>query len=281
MKLCLFLPLLLILSAPSTLAAPVNLLPADYRMKTYPVETPLVLEYKFGPQPENKATLNVVNYPGKRSDLFFFHMHADETTAKRAGEQAVRENGGTFMYLRHSTENREMKARIGKTVYTFDPNRIFTAYGLAGKTVPKPSAGDLIELQKFVHWVTTNINLGRAQRPRAMVTALHNNTDDDTHGEVLSILTEKKLMGIDNRAVNANRGWDIDNFYIATLLSSYEALVAFANPNISLRMEKPRDIGYLSNWMILNGIEYINVETQREDLHSNLAMIQSLQDLFR
>jgi hypothetical protein len=223
----------------------------------------------------------VVNYPGKSSDLFFFHMHMNENTAKKAGEDLVRENGGTFMYLQHAGNSRDMPVQISGITYTFDPNRIFTPTGLADHTSPKPSTAALAELQKFTAWVKQNIQLARAQRARPMVTALHNNTDDDAHGELLSILTEKKLLGIDNRSVNASPQWDIDNFYIATQQSSYDAMLMRFNPNISLRLLKPRDIGYLSNWMILEGIEYINIETQHGDLPSNLRMIQQVQDLFR
>ena len=262
-------------------AAAQALLPKSYRQKLIPVEQPLVLTYAFGPEPGNAATLNVVNYPGMKSDLFFFHMHVNETTAKKAGEEAVRAAGGTFMYLHHPANMRNMRAKIGGRLYEFDPNRIFTEKALAEKTAPRPTPADLQELRKFVAWIKANIEIARAQRTRPMVTALHNNTDDDVHGELLSIRTEAKLMGIDNRAVNASKTWDIDNFYIATMKKTYDALIAAFNPNISLRLEKPRDIGYLSNWMIKDGIEYINSETEHEDLEANKRMIEIVQDTFR
>lgn len=264
----------------TTAATAAPLLPDSYRAQTFAVERPLVLEYSFGGAASNRARLNVVNYPGGTSDLFFFHMHANEKTSKRAGEAAVRANGGTFMYLTHSTEEREMVVSIGARRYRFDPNRIFTALGLEEKTEPRPTGSDLTALRRFVEWVKANIALGRAQRARPMVTALHNNTDDDAHGRLLSILTEQDLIGVDNASVSRNPAWDIDDFYIATLPSTYDAIIASFNPNISLRRERPRDIGYLSNWMITEGIDYLNVETQLEDTAGNRTMVENVQRLF-
>ena len=81
----------------STHALALTDLPIDNRDKINTVENPLVLSYPF--PSGTKAELHVVNYPGGKSDLFFFHMHVNETTAKKAGEESVRANGGTFMYL--------------------------------------------------------------------------------------------------------------------------------------------------------------------------------------
>lgn len=268
-----------LLSAAAARAAP-DYLPASYRQQIHPVEKPLALRFEFGPG--QHAELRVVNYPNGRSDLFFVHMHMDELAAKAAGESQVKTNGGTFMYLVHGTGIREMKIKLTNPVpYELDPNRIFTAFGLETKTRPVPKGKDLETLRAFAAWFKKNIELGRAQRSRPMVTALHNNTDDDKLGKALSIHTEKELLGVDNRDVHQNPMWDIDNFYIATLPSTYRTLVERFDPNISLRMEKPRDIGYLSNWMIQTGVEYLNVETQRDDLHVNLRMVQAVQDLFR
>lgn len=269
-------------AAASVVIAAAPLLPADYRRQTFPVEAPLVLEYPFGGAATNKARLSVVNYPDKASDLFFFHLHSDEKTAKKAGEDAVRAKGGTLMYLSHAASTRDMTVTVNGTRYTFDPNRIFTATGLEEKTNPKPRGRDLEELRKFVDWVTQNVNLGRAQRANTMVTALHNNTDDDTPGQgaLLSIRTERDLLNVDNRAVNANASWNIDNFYIATLPTTYDAMVQRYNPNISLRLERPRDIGYISNWMITQGIDYLNVEVQHGDVRANDQMIEDVQALF-
>jgi hypothetical protein len=260
-------------------SAPV--LPAEYRGQTYTVELPLVLEYAFGGAASNRARLNVVNYPNGASDLFFFHMHANEKTAKHAGEEAVRANGGTFMYLSHASEERDMVVSIGGRRYTFDPNRIFTATGLEQKTEPRPTGNDLAELRRFVDWVESNISIARSHRARPMVIALHNNTDDDTEGRLLSILTEKDLLNVDNKLVNVNATWDIDNFYIATLPTTYDAMIQGLHPNISLRLEHPRDIGYLSNWMINTAVDYLNVETQHGDDAGNRRMVESLQTLLR
>jgi hypothetical protein len=255
-------------------------LPADYRHHTYTVQQPLVLEYAFGPQPNNTASLSVVNYPNGKSDLFFFHMHMNEITAKETGEQSVQRNGGTFMYLSHSAANRDMAVTLGNIKYTFDPNRIFTAKGLKDHVSPKPTRADLAKLTDFAEWVKRNILIARSQRSRPMVIALHNNTDDDANGELLSILTEKKLLGIDNRDVHVSPSCDIDNFYIATMKATYDTMIGGIEPNISLRLAKPRDIGYLSNWMIEQNIEYLNVETQHGDRDNNVLMVESIQNLF-
>ncbi|MGE4130797.1 MAG: hypothetical protein AB7F86_04120 [Bdellovibrionales bacterium] len=256
-------------------------LPTDYRHQTLTVDHPLVLEYRFGPGARNVATLNIVNYPGMESDLFYFHMHINERAAKLAGEQRVQEKGGTFMYLHHYSGQRNMRVIVNGTPYKFDPNRIFTDKGLQTSLEPKPNRADLDEFRKFVVWVKRNILLALQNRRRPMVTALHNNTDDDTHGRLLSILTEKDLLQIDNQLVNQNTGWDIDDFFIATWPTTYQSLVDGHNPNISLRLAQPRNIGYLSNWMIEEGIEYLNIESETDQLPRALRMLDIVQATFQ
>jgi hypothetical protein len=255
-----------------------NLQP-DCRWVQSPIEKPLVLVYEFD-RTEDRVTLNVVNYPQKKSDLFFFHLHMNEVTAKESGLAAVRDQGGTFISLDHGGGfgNREMTVRLDGITYTLDPNRIFTDNALLEKTMPKPTAKHLLRLKDFVLWIERNILTAVGQRNRKTVIGLHNNTDDDVNGELLSIRTEKKLIGIDNRAVNINPLWDIDNFFITTLEPTFKTLLQTTAGNLSLRMLKPRDIGYLSNWLIQKKIDYINVEAQIGDSVNNQGMIRSLQE---
>lgn len=253
-----------------------SLIPADFRQRTIPVTAPYRVEYSFGGGSRNKIWLNLVNYPGGNSDLFFFHVHANEVTARKAGEDAVRRNGGTLIYFTHGSDDRDVRVSIGGRTYEFDPNRIFTDYGLREKTEPKPSGKALAELRNFVAWVKQNIEIARVQRGRQMIVALHNNTDDDRHGEQLSIRTERKLIGIDNKEVHRGDA-DIDNFFIATKPATYASMVDALSPNIALRLERPRDIGYLSNWAINQGIDYVTVETEHGDERNNAQMVEDVQ----
>lgn len=268
-------------SAFSSTAAAITDLPPEYRTRTYTAENPLVLEYRFSNRPDGLVKLKVLNYPGLKTDLFFFHMHENEITAKTTGSESVRKNGGTFMYLDHAGTGRNMKVRLDNVTYEFDPNRIFTDKGLRDRTSPTPTAAHFQKLKHFVSWVERNIQFGRQKRKFSTLVALHNNTDDDVHGELLSILTEKKLIDIDNRLVNINPQWDIDNFFIATLKSTYDRFIQAHNPNMSLILERPRDIGYLSNWAVNRNIDFITVEAQHSDNVSNRRMIEVVQNLYR
>jgi len=256
-------------------------LPESYRGQVHPIDRPLRLEYNLGTGSGRRVFLNVVNYPKGNSDLFFFHMHMNEQDAKRAGEEAVRLRGGTFMYLTHSANARRMKVTIGGQNYTLDPNRVFTEQGIRSDVSPSPPLAVQREVQNFAEWLKGNIRLALANRTRVMVSALHNNTDDDAHGELLSIVTERRLIGIDNLSAHSSPAWDIDNFYIAIWQSTYDTLVRRHNVNISLRLPRPRPIGYLSNWMIDEGIEYINVEAQHGDTGAITRMIEIIQQEFR
>lgn len=263
------------------IAAVAELLPADYRGKTIPAEKPLVLHFRFAGDAGdlNAISLHVVNYPGKKSDLFYYHMHVPERTSLAMGLELVKQNGGTVISLRHPG-GRDMRIRIGDVIYQLDPNRIFTEEALASRTSPPPSPAHLAQLREFVAWTKENILRGLGQRAVRLVTALHNNTDDDTEGKLLSILTEKELLGRDNRQVNQNPTWDVDNFFIVTLKSTYDLLVRRWNSNVALRLEKPRNIGYLSNWMINAGINYVNIEAQHGDAAGARLMIQQVQEAF-
>lgn len=254
-------------------------LPSNYRNKTYTADRPLVLEYRFNSRSENLVKLKVINYPNLRSDLFFFHVHENEVTARDTGKDVVRRNGGTLMYLDHAGTGRNMQIRLDSVTYEFDPNRIFTDKGLRERTSPTPTEAHFKKLKHFVAWLERNIQRARQQRDYKMVVTLHNNTDDDAHGELLSILTEKKLIDIDNRYVNVNPRWDIDNFFIATFKRTYDRIMRASNPNISLLLERPRDIGYLSNWAINKGIDYVTIEAQHGDSGSNVKMAELIQRL--
>lgn len=271
----------LITLALSSTAAAITDLPPDYRSRTYTAENPLVLEYRLNSQPDGLVKLKVLNYPSLKTDLFFFHMHENEITAKTTGAESVRKNGGTFMYLDHAGTGRNMKVRLDNVTYQFDPNRIFTDKGLRERTSPTPTAAHFKQLKNFVTWIERNIQYGRQKRKFSTLVALHNNTDDDVHGELLSILTEKKLIGTDNRLANINPQWDIDNFLIATLKSTYDRFVQGYNPNMSLILERPRDIGYLSNWAINRNIDFITVEAQHSDSLSNRRLIELVQSQYR
>ena len=262
-------------------ALAISELPPSYRTRVYTAENPLVLEYRLSSRPDGLVKLKVLNYPGLKTDLFFFHMHENEVTAKATGSEAVRKNGGTFMYLDHSGTGRNMTVRLDNVTYEFDPNRIFTDKGLRERTSPTPTAAHFQKLKLFVNWLERNILLGRQKRKFSTLVALHNNTDDDAHGELLSILTEKKLIDIDNRLVNINPQWDIDNFFIATQKPTYDRMVQTFNPNISLIMERPRDIGYLSNWAINRQIDFVTIEAQHSDSVANRRMIELVQSLNR
>lgn len=276
----------LILSTGLSLAAAAapsiaELLPANYRARVITAENPLALRFRFAGDATNLngISLKVVNYPGKKSDLFFYHMHVNEKTALAAGLELVKQNGGTVMFLNHPAD-RIMKIRLGNVTYQIDPNRIFTEEALASKTIPKPSPEHLAQLREFVTWTKQNILRGLERRAVRLVTALHNNTDDNVEGKLLSILTEKELLGLDNRAVNQHPDWDIDNFFIVSLKATYDLLVARWNSNVSLRLEKPRNIGYLSNWMINDGINYVNIESQHGDVPGSRLMIEQVQEAF-
>ena len=143
--------------------------------------------------------------------------------------------------------------------------------------------GTDLKFQHKVDYMTLKIEEKSNCQNRKFETlvALHNNTDDDVHGELLSILTEKKLIDVDNRYVNINPQWDIDNFFIATLKSTYDRIVQAANPNMSLILERPRDIGYLSNWAINKNIDFITIEAQQSDAVSNRRKIELVQSLYR
>lgn len=256
-------------------------LPSNYRNQTYTSAKPLVLEYRFSTRSDGLVKLKVINYPKLKTDLFFFHMHENEVTARTTGSEAVRKNGGTLMYLDHSGTGRNMRVKIDNVTYEFDPNRIFTDKGLRERTKPTPTPAHFQKLKNFVNWIVRNIQLAQKQRKYGSLVALHNNTDDHSHRDQLSILTEKELVDIDNRYVNVNPQWDIDNFFIATLKPTYDRFIQANNPNMSLILERPRDIGYLSDWAVKKKIDFITVETQISDSVSNRRMIELVQSLYR
>jgi hypothetical protein len=252
----------------------------SFAKQRIPIQSPLKIFFQLGDRPDDLVELNIVNYPNGASDLLFVHVHENEFTSRAAGLSSIERIGGTLIYIKNRGL-RELNARIGKTEFTLDPNRIFTKKGLDEKISPRPSPAQSKVFLSFANWLKRNIQTALSTKRKKLVTALHNNTDDNTMGRLLSIETERDIIGIDNESVYQNQIWDIDNFFIATQRPTFSLLTQKLAANASLRLPKPRDIGYMSNWMIEQKTNYINIETQIGDDANNEKMIQLVQDSFQ
>src|ERR1051326_1569789 len=66
---------------------------------------------------------------GDNKDLFFINLHDDEVTAVNSAMKILETTGGTLVRLENAKQ-RNMRFRITKKYFAFDPNRIFSRAGI-------------------------------------------------------------------------------------------------------------------------------------------------------
>ncbi len=154
-----------------------------------------------------------------------------------------------------------------------DPNRIFTAAGLA-RTMEAlsdgaPSAAGRGAVEALAQHVLTRTGLDQAD----VVVTLHNNTE--ANYSAASYQPGAQYAG-DAAAVTVRPGSDADDFFFVTDRALYDALVARGFNAVLQDNAAATDDGSLSVWAAQNGRPYVNVEAQHGHRAEQQAMIRAL-----
>ncbi len=118
-----------------------------------------------------KIEIERTQYEGATS-LTIVHVHDNETTARKAAEDVLKEFGGSLVTLKNN-EKRILKFTQSGKGYEADPNRIFTEQGRENtlKKLSKYSPSAAGELDHFARYFISLI-------PEAnVVISMHNNTN--------------------------------------------------------------------------------------------------------
>ena len=224
------------------------------------------------PLGKNDITL-VQRISDTEDDILFLNLHEDETTSIEALEKFAEETPINYLYLSHSGERR-ITFKHKRQLFSIDPNRIFTD---AGRKKTLTDGGNYTEkgereVRKFAKKF-----LKRLQDKTAIV-AMHNNTDSNY--SILSYLPDGDEAQ-NTKHVYINDNMDPDDFIYTTDEQIYKAMVK-RNVNVILQDNANFvDDGSLSVYCGIEGIRYINIETEHGHLNEQLDFMQLLDSLLR
>ena len=229
--------------------------------------------------------VEVVVYTTEAPGLNYVSLHEDEQTAVEAALDVMKREGGRLVQLRHTGE-RNISFRLADTssadgVYTFDPNRMFTAQGLRTSleslsTAP-PSAQEAVA--SFADSILAIIN----PRPDETIVAVHNNRDEEGGKDNYSTLRYLDGGDLSREAlfVYYNDAVDPDNFFYVTDRQLYDT-IRRANYNVVLQnAAEVTDDGSLAVYAAQQGLSYVNVEAQRGHYDYQVKMIQFINELLQ
>ncbi|MFZ1703058.1 MAG: hypothetical protein WAT79_01865 [Saprospiraceae bacterium] len=256
--------------------------------------TPVKKIIKLG---ENEVSLLIYTKPGEL--IAYAHVHENETSSLEAGLHIWNKYGGKIITIDHSkdsTKNRNITFNWKKTVYEFDPNRIYTSdlellkfniKVIKGKGV----VDDFIikEVKKLADAIWAEV----ADFP--FILALHNNKNEagalvrknwfcyTYQPESYSINSYVKRFdqtsgsNLSCEDIYINPNINNSEFFIVTQRRDFSVL-SKKRYNVVLQNDHPVDDGSMSVFAHKNKIRYINSEAKMGRTKEQIDMLQLLFD---
>jgi hypothetical protein len=228
--------------------------------------TEKTFHYKLG---DRKLPIKVKQY-GDVRDLIFINIHDDENSSVEATKLILEQTGGLLIEV-DNFQKRNIKFRLGTSVFQFDPNRIFTREGIEQtlmfhhKKVNKRAAD---EIEKFGQWLLRLI----PENPKCVI-ALHNNTEGNF--TIKNYLPEGDRKG-DALNVHFAAEQDPDDFLITT---NEEIFISMKEAGYNVMLQdniNARDDGSLSVYCGKRNLSYVNLETEHGKMLQYKAMMEKL-----
>ncbi|MEZ4912173.1 MAG: hypothetical protein R2774_15095 [Saprospiraceae bacterium] len=248
--------------------------------------------------PLGEDTIKLKFYSSLQSnDLYFIHVHENETASLEAGKRYVSKYGGKLLTLSHSdvgTVNRNVSFKYKKSTYQFDPNRIFSKDKNVLKNTIKKIKGygsvndDVILLvQDFGHTIWKEINSAN------LIIALHNNKNEpalykrkwlffsDFTPESYNITSYMKKFDVENSTTRScsdiyvNPNINNSEFFIVTHQIDFNHFVN-KRFNVVLQNQNPIDDGSLSVYSAKYQKRYINAEAKHGRVDEQWTMLSLL-----
>jgi len=207
---------------------------------------------------------------GDVKDVVFISLHDDEKTSVEATKILLEKRGGLLIKIENNGK-RNIKFKMGPSLFEFDPNRMFSQKGIRStlefhhQKINEKAVG---EIEKLGQWLLSLI----PEKPKCVI-ALHNNTNGNFS------ITDY-LPGNDRSEaaakVNIVRQQDPDDLFLTTEEEIYNAM-ADAEYNILLQDNaNAKDDGSLSIYCGRNNMSYVNCETEHGKLSQYKEMMERL-----
>lgn len=211
--------------------------------------------------------IKVIQY-GDAKEPFFINLHDDEITAVSGAKRILEGSGGVLIKIENDGQ-RNIRFRLDKKSYTFDPNRIFSRSGII-QTLNMLGGSDvksIAEIEKFTERI-----LHLLPASPSCIIALHNNSDGKF--SITSYMYGREREK-DAKAMNARPEQDPDDLFLTTDSTLF----------YKLRKEKFNVVwqdnanafkdGSLSIYCGEKNICYLNCETEHGKLSQYWEMIST------
>jgi hypothetical protein len=195
--------------------------------------------------------------------------------------QFLREVGGQVWELK-SAGDRNVSFHIKKKKFSFDPNRIFTAQGIANTMVMLSRANPTAEAQgivsSFAQRITDSLFSQSPVLTGNIIVSVHNNTDA-AYSALSHLPDSTNALGVRDIYINTTR--DADNFFYVTRRFDFNYFKNLGY-NVILQDNKYiRDDGSLSVYCGKRRIRYINIEAQHYQHDEQMQMLYAVHDLLK
>jgi hypothetical protein len=197
------------------------------------------------------------------------NLHDNEVTAVKAARSVLEEQGGLLIKIENDAR-RNVSFTFRGSVYTFDPNRIFSRTGilLTLRSTGKINPLAVNEVEKFATMLLSLI-----PDSISCLVALHNNSDGD-----FSVKTYLPggIRETDACQVYADEWQDIDDIALTTDETIYNKMSRFGYNSILQDNLKAFKDGSLSIYYGELNRRYINIETQHGKTVQYREMLKKL-----
>jgi hypothetical protein len=227
--------------------------------------TEKIITHRLG---DRNISIKIIQY-GESVNTCCINVHDDEATAVEAARSILEKRGGVLIKIENNAK-RNISFPFKGSVYTFDPNRIFSRKGimLTLKTKGKINPLAINEVEKFAAELLKQI-----PDTISCLIALHNNTNGDF--SVRTYLPGGPRQN-DASQVYADEWQDIDDIALTTDQDIYTKMAAFGyNSILQDNVNVFRD-GSLSVYYGEQNRRYINIETQHGKTVQYREMLKKL-----
>lgn len=216
--------------------------------------------------------LTIFTHGDKAVDgVLFLNVHEDEVTSIEALKAYAKQHTIHFFYLMHEG-TRRVKFELDGKEYNVDPNRIFTKKGR--KRTLKDGGRYRKKARKVAKHLATQI-LNRVVANQVIV-AVHNNTD--VNYSIKSYLPNGDEAK-NTAQVYVNDAMDADDFIYTTDKAFFEAFKGRGVNVILQDNEGYVNDGSLSVYCGINGMRYINIETQKGHFDAQMRLIGMVMEI--
>jgi hypothetical protein len=202
------------------------------------------------------------------SEFIFINVHEDEQTSIEALGLFSVENPINYCYLHHQG-TRRIFFNLGDTTYNIDPNRMFTDTGRK-KTLEDGGVWSEDAQVEVAHF---SENLLEQVKKSRVIVALHNNTPENY--SIQSYMPDSSEAK-NTAALYINPEMDPDDFIYTTDQAFFDY---FQQQGVNVILQDNTrfvDDGSLSVYCGMNGLRYVNIETEHGHLEAQVHLLQLL-----